>query len=259
MRQITCISGEVPELIWPSLHSGLVQIIYSDRSDHLWKQMPADIELLTPPEAAVVASVTVRDINRVIDEKILPERFYTLEGGRRLHLAACPLVGFYFHAARALTSEERGLLIRRLSERIGPEMVRRPIAHWRKNSRPADWTVNDGFLTVSLWEFATGADDRHAKLAESRKMVGEDPHILGGAPVIRGTRIPVYDVAASVAAGQPRGRIRSAYPGLDDRAIELATIYAAATPPRGRPKRPATLAPDATIVSERRVARRRRA
>jgi len=221
--------------------------------------MPAEIELLTPPEAAVVASVTVRDINRVIDEKILPERFYTLEGGRRLHVTACPLVGFYFHAAKALTSEERGLLIRRLSERIGPEMAHRPIRHWRKRSRPADWTVPDGFLTVNLWEFATSAEDRHAKLAEARKMVVEDPDILDGMPVIRGTRIPVYDVAASVTAGLPRERVRSAYPGLDDRMLELAAIYAEATPARGRPRRPVSLAPNLKIVSKRKVARRRRA
>ncbi len=107
--------------------------------------MPAEIELLTPPEAAMVARVTVRDINRVIDEKILPERFYTLEGGRRLHVTACPLVGFYFHAAKALTSEERGLLIRRLSDRFGLELARRPVAHWRTSSRPADWTVKTAF------------------------------------------------------------------------------------------------------------------
>lgn len=220
--------------------------------------MPADIELLTPPEAAVIASVTLRDINRVIDEKILPERFYTLEGGRRLHVTACPLVGFYFHAAKALTSEERHLVIHRLSERIGPGTVRKPMAHWRKSSKPADWTVNDGFLTVSLWEFATSVEDRHAKLAKAREMVTEDPDILDGTPVIRGTRIPVHDVAASVAAGLPRPRIRSAYPGLDDRVIELTTIYAEATPLRGRPKRPATLPPDAKLVSERKVARRRR-
>ncbi len=221
--------------------------------------MAADIGLLTLSEAAVVASVTVRDVNRVIDEKLLPERFYTLEGGRHLHVTACPLVGFYFHAAKALTSEERGLLIRRLCERIGPEMARRPIARWRQSSRPADWTINDGFLTVSLWEFATSAEDRHAKLAAAREMVAEDPDILGGTPVVRGTRIPVHDVAASVAAGLSHERIRSAYPGLDDRAIELATIYAEATPLRGRPKRPVTLASDAELVAERRVARRRQA
>lgn len=217
--------------------------------------MRSDPELLTLPEAAMIASVTVRDINRVIDEKILPERFYTLEGGRHLHVTACPLVGFYFHAAKALTSEERSLLIRRLSDRI----VERPVARWRKSSKPDDWTVNDGFLTVSLWEFAANAEDRHAKLAEARNMVIEDPDILSGTPVIRGTRIPVHDIAASAAAGLPHERIRSAYPGLDARMIELATIYAEATPLRGRPKRLVAPASDTKIVSELRVARRKRA
>lgn len=209
--------------------------------------MPADPDFLTMPEAAVVASVTLRDINRVIDEKILPERFYTLEGGRHLHRAACPLVGFYFHAAKALTPEERSLLIRQLSDRIGPD----------SRSSPSDWTFNHGFLTVNLWEFAAGAEDRRARLAEARAMVTETPDVLGATPVIRGTRIPVHDVAASVAAGLPHERIRAAYPGLTDRAIELAAIYAAATPLRGRPKQPAMLPPAARIVSERRVPRRR--
>ncbi len=138
-------------------------------------------------------------------------------------------------------------------------MEHRPIAQWRKWSRPTDWTVNDGFLTVSLWEFATGAEDRHAQLGEAREMIVEDPDILDGTPVIRSTRIPVHDVAASVAAGLSRERIRAAYRDLDDRMIELATIYAEATPARGRPRRPLTLAPDAKIVSERKVARRRQA
>lgn len=221
--------------------------------------MPSNPELLTLPEAAVIARVSLRDVNRVIDEKILPERFYTLEGGRHLHAVACPLIGFYFRAAKALTSEERGRLIQTLSDRIGPRMAHRPGGHWRKNSRPGDWTVRDGFLTVNLWEFATSAEDRHAKLAEAREMVAEDPNILGGTPVIRGTRIPVYDIAASVAAGLSPGRIRSAYPGLDDRTIELATIYAEATPPRGRPKRAVTYAPEAHVIARRRVVRRRHA
>ncbi|MGH7089753.1 MAG: DUF433 domain-containing protein, partial [Stellaceae bacterium] len=220
-------------------------------------RMPGDAELLTVPEAAVIASVTVREVNRVIDEKILPERFYTLEGGRHIHVAACPLMGFYFHAAKVLTPEERALIIGRLSDRIGPEMTRRPIADWRKRSQPTDWTISDGFLTVSLWGFATGAEGRQAKLAEARKMVTDNPDILGGTPVIRGTRVPVHDIAASVAAGLSGERIRLAYPGLDDHAIELATIYAEATPPRGRPKRLAALASGARVVSKRRIPRRR--
>lgn len=221
--------------------------------------MPVDLELLTPAEAAVIARVTVRDINRVIDEKILPERFYTLVGGRHLHAAACPLIGFYFHAAKILTSEERGRLIRQFSDRIAPGIGYRSSRLRMKSSRPEDWTIRDGFLTVDLSQFAREAEDRRVKLAEAREMAVEDPAILAGTPVIRHTRIPIYDIAASVAAGAPRERIRAAYPGLDDRAIELAAIYAEATPPRGRPRRPVTLAPDAAVVSERKVPRRRRA
>jgi hypothetical protein len=35
------------------------------------------IESLTPSEAAVVAGVSVRDVHRMIDERILPEALYT--------------------------------------------------------------------------------------------------------------------------------------------------------------------------------------
>jgi uncharacterized protein (DUF433 family) len=200
-------------------------------------------DLLTPAEAAVVASVTVRDVNRVIDEKILPADFYTVEGGRRVRRAACPMVGFYFRAARALTSEERLLIIRRYSERLGGTM-------------PADCTVRDGFLSVDLGEFVAEADARAGQLAAAREMVVEDPAILRGTPVIRGTRIPVFDVAASLAAGLPRERILAAYSGLDETALDLALLYAEATPVRGRPRHPASLPAEAAIVAERKVARR---
>ena len=220
--------------------------------------MPTDNELLSLAEAAVVAAVTVRDINRVIDERILPNRLYTLKGGRRLQFAACPMVGFYFHAARELTAETRTLLIHRLFEQMGSGTTRLPNPRWRKNLRPDDWTVRHGFLTVSLWEFATGAEDRRAKLAKAREMVVEDPEILSGTPVVRGTRIPVYDIAASVSAGLSSERLRSAYPALDNRMIELATIYAEAVPRRGRPRR-LVAPPEARIVSESKVTRRRHA
>jgi len=45
-----------------------------------------------------------------------------------------------------------------------------------------------------------------AELDEARVLVVEDPEIFSGTPVIRNTRIPVYDTAASVAAGLPMHR-----------------------------------------------------
>src|SRR5882672_1349840 len=57
--------------------------------------MPADPELLTTAEAAVVADVSVRDVNHLIDEHILPEQLYSTEGSRRVHASACSLLNFY--------------------------------------------------------------------------------------------------------------------------------------------------------------------
>jgi uncharacterized protein (DUF433 family) len=222
--------------------------------------MSTDPELLTPTEAAVVASVKVRDINRVIDEKLLPTDFYTLEGGRRLYSVACPLIGFYFHAASRLTAEEREFLIGRACEQIIRKVIGKRGSRRRKRLyHPADWKIQDRFLTVNLWEFAVSAQDRYAKLAEARKMVVEDPEILSGTPVIRGTRIPVYDVAASAATGQASERIRLAYPTLDNRMIELAVIYAEAMPPRGRPPRSQSLLRSAKAPLRRIVPRQRSA
>lgn len=39
-------------------------------------------EMLTPTEAAIVSSVEVRDVNRVIDESILPKDFYRINPDR---------------------------------------------------------------------------------------------------------------------------------------------------------------------------------
>ena len=67
-------------------------------------------------------------------------------------------------------------------------------------------------------------------------MVDEDPEILCGTP-IRGTRIPVHDVASLVDAGTPVQEILEIYPRLTPSQIGLASIYAKANPQRGRPRR----------------------
>jgi uncharacterized protein (DUF433 family) len=89
--------------------------------------------------------------------------------------------------------------------------------------------------------------------------VVSDPEILGGVPVLRGTRVPVHDVAASVAAGLPLDRILAAYLSLDADQIELATIYAEANPMRGRLWITGELPEGGKIIAHRRVPRRRQA
>jgi uncharacterized protein (DUF433 family) len=78
---------------------------------------------------------------------------------------------------------------------------------------------------------------RLSQLKQAQELVNEDPEVLRGTPAIRGTRIPVYDVASLVDAGTPAEELREIYPKLTPSQIELASIYAKANPQRGRPRR----------------------
>jgi len=209
--------------------------------------------MLKPSEAAVVARVALRDVNRVIDEHILPETFFSLDDGRRVAAAACALIAFYFHSAKRLTYEERLFAIREVGSRLY-----RVRAHALASLIEEDWTVRDEFLTIDLAPFVRRTKERIERLAAAREIVISDPDVLGGTPVVRGTRVPVHDVAAAVAAGLPVDRILAAYPSLDTDKVELAAIYAEANPVRGRPRASEDLPKGAVIVADRRVPRRRK-
>ena len=98
--------------------------------------MPAT-EMLKATEAAVVARVSLRDVNRVIDERILPETLVSVENGRFVLGAACTLIAFYFESAKRLTSEERLFAIRSAEPRL---------RRWNRAATEAmlkaDWTAS---------------------------------------------------------------------------------------------------------------------
>lgn len=216
--------------------------------------MSRSAEMLRMPEAAVVSRVPLRDVNRVLDEGILPEGFFTLDGGRRVLAAGCSLIAFYFESAKQLTPEERLFAIKAAGPRL-----RRSTARAAAALLEEDWTVRDAFLTIDLAPFVRRMSEGLDRLAEARNMVVSSPGILSGTPVIRGTRVPVHDVAASVAAGLTADRILAAYPGLDAGKIELATIFAEAYPARGRPRSGGGPPEGSIIAADRHAARRRKA
>ena len=204
--------------------------------------MPMPSDTLTPAETAVVAGVSLRDVHRVIDEKILPNKFYDTAETRSIKTRACVFISFYFGSADRLTSEER----------------QRTIAH---ASRMPDWTnanavIQDGFLSIDLSAFQKDVERRLRKLQASRVMVVSDPEILSGTSVVRGTRVPVYDVAANVAAGFSMERILASYPSLKSEQIELSALYANANPLRGRPRQ-RTIPAGATILTRQTVPRKK--
>ena len=75
------------------------------------------------------------------------------------------------------------------------------------------------------------SEDTNAKRDDT---IVSDPEILGGMPIIRGTRVLAYDLAASVKAGIPRDRILAAYPTIKEHHLDLAVAYAEANPLQDR-------------------------
>lgn len=211
-------------------------------------------EMLKATEAAVVSRVALRDVNRVIDEGILPAAFLSAENGRRVWATACTLISFYYESAERLTSEERLNAIRWAEPRLSKWKTLTLASLARK-----DWAMHHDFLTIDLAPFVKKTVESFANLEAARAVVSSSPDVLGGAPVIKGTRIPVYDVAASIAAGHSLEEILEAYPVLDERRVGLAKTYADANPLRGRPKPVSELPRGATIVTDRRVPRRTKA
>jgi uncharacterized protein (DUF433 family) len=241
--------------------------------------MAAATRMLKLTEAAVVADVAVRDVNRAIDEGILAPVFFTTADGRRVAAPACALVAFYFDSADRLTANERLFTIKSLEKPVREwnidfrvdlsnaprkRSIEKVVTKYRHvfltYAREHDetyWRVLHEYLTVDFAPFVTRTADRLAKLAAAREIVVSDPEILGGMPVVRGTRVPVHDVAASVAAGISKERILAAYPSLDPTMLELAVMYANANPLRGRPR--TTPPPGAVVFVDRIAARRGRA
>ena len=74
-------------------------------------------------------------------------------------------------------------------------------------------------------------------LARARNAVVWDKAVLSGIPCIRGTRIPVHDIADMLANGDSAEAISEAYPQLSRKQIDLAAFFAKAYPRRGRPRR----------------------
>ena len=188
--------------------------------------MEAVSENLTTNEAAIASGVPVAKINRMIDKRILPKKLYKTSLNRTLRKDACLWIAFYFETEEVLTSAAR------------MKAMRGALAHnhsWtelRHCKFEESRTVQ--VLLSSIWE---DVDRRLSQLKDAQEMIVEDPEILRNTPVIRGTRIPVHDVASLVDAGTPIQEILEIYPSLTPSKVGLASIYAKANPQRGRPRR----------------------
>jgi uncharacterized protein (DUF433 family) len=78
-------------------------------------------------------------------------------------------------------------------------------------------------LRVALTPEAAEAIERADEYARLRdEHIGQDPAIIGGEPVIRGTRVPVRTIAGLIEQGESRKVMRADYPHVPEAAYPVA-------------------------------------
>jgi len=177
-----------------------------------------EASLFTVAEAAVLTRLPLKAVNNAIDKRAVA----TVAGGRAARLLD-------LHGLMSLTLE------RRLADRFAPELRRAVFDAVASGSRNRV-SLEGGFLTIDLREPRRELAASLRKLRRVRALVTSDPDTLGGDPVFRGTRVPVHLIAALLEQGSTDGELLEGYPRLTAEMVQLAPIYAAAYPLRGRPR-----------------------
>jgi uncharacterized protein (DUF433 family) len=210
------------------LKAGSIDVILLPKE----KTLLVDVaRLFTPAEAGAVSGLNLKAVHNAIDKRIVdpvspakPSRPGPGQGRgpKRRLLTAEDLVHLrlWRGVGGSLSAERRQRLFREVAAH--PEAV----------------TVKaDDLLIVDVGEARKQVDWGVRELEAAELIVHRDKAIMGGEPVFRGTRIPVYDIAAMLNGGADREALLQGYPSLDARMLDAAVIWATAHPRRGRPKR----------------------
>ena len=176
-------------------------------------------------EVAALADVSVRSVDKAIEERVLVAIRAKARGRRRmLPLHAVPYAAIVTRLPVTLSLATKRDLVRRLSERPVASMTSEPL-----EIAPAVVVDIPALVGSDLAERA----ERYSKAREDH--IVTDPEIMGGTPVLRGTRMTVYSVLGRLEGGDCVEDILDDNPHLSREAIETAALYARTHPLVGRP------------------------
>ena len=173
---------------------------------------------LSANEAACVTGVPLKQVHRIIDADLLDG---AASGGRSrsVHRDGLLALKLAHETTDLLTLDGRRRLVRYLLDHPGATKAR------------------ERDLSVDVRAMKGGVHKGLSRLTRARNTVACDDAVLSGTPCIKGTRIPVHDIANMLANGDGAEAILEAFPQLSEAQIELAAFYAEAYPRRGRPRR----------------------
>lgn len=221
--------------------------------------MARAIAAASAAEIAFIAGLTDREINRLVDEKVLRAPLVERDDGRRFAPLTAPFATFYFGASDNLTRAARVNVIETLTQRLLDRPDVESLLTLRSSTlHNFDWSVQfDAALTVVLTQYVEAACQRVGRVSRASRHITEDPDVLGGAPCFAGTRVSVANVLAAK-QGMSIESLRAAWPFLTAQLLEDAEVYMKAHPRPGRPRKLDEAASNAIVVSRKAVRRVKR-
>lgn len=168
-------------------------------------------------EAATVTGMKVKTVHKAVENQIVH-----VERTERPALSASELLCLQLEGE--------------LAEYLPLNVRRRVIRDVARQPRIDRYRASD-VLVVEVRSARRRLASSLRRLNLARRAVTADPNIMGGEPVIKGTRVPVHAVAAMVDQGASVAEIVAGYPSLAAEQVEFAIIYASAYPQRGRPRK----------------------
>jgi uncharacterized protein (DUF433 family) len=172
----------------------------------------------TPTEAAALSEIAVKSVHNAIDKRIIAAHFG--RAGRELSVEDLLRLKLWYGVGSILSAERRKHLFDTIDQNPDADTVRA-----------------DDYLIVDVARARAQLAARAEALREAEQKIEAVKGVVGGEPVFKGTRVPVRMIAAIKQQGASTAEIVEGYPSMTTRMVELAEIWTAAHPARGRPKK----------------------
>jgi uncharacterized protein (DUF433 family) len=176
-------------------------------------------------EVAELADVSVRAVDKAVEERVLSAMASGKHGRRRdLPLHAIPYTALIARLPITLSLSSKKQIAKALGKRSTESMTTDPLQ--------IGTAVTVDVATLVGKDMAQRAE-RYGKARED--LIEINSEVMGGTPVIRGTRLTVYAILGRLNGGDKVADLLDDYPNLTAEAIETAALYARTHPPLGRP------------------------
>lgn len=181
-------------------------------------------------ETAMLASTSVRKVRKMIEEDVVKTRRLNKPVFGRAHLdllqpTAVPLISLFKDVDIELSPHRK-------------RMMGKFVLKYLENVNIEPFFISAAFRLDEkfLADRVPGPFESAMQYCEVRdNWIVRDPEILGGAPVIKGTRVTAHSILGRLDGGDSMADLIEDNPHIEPPVLAMAAQFAKANPLRGRP------------------------